>query len=75
MSIANMSKLQVVSRRFIKAFVSGFCTGVAVISIGGVSQWSDLTLALNGLVVSGVMGGINGVIMALEKWASYKDVV
>lgn len=70
-----MNKIQIVSRRFVKAFISGFITGVSVITLGGTSQWSDFSHVINGFFIAGVFGGINGVLMAVEKWASYTEVV
>jgi hypothetical protein len=63
--------IQIVLRRFIKAFISGFVTGVAIISINNVDTWSALGSSLNALAIAGVIGGINGVILASEKAISY----
>lgn len=72
MSLVNkkyMSKdfIKAVGIRFIRAFVSGVATSVILITAANIHTWSDLHIALNALALSGIVGGINGVIMGLDK--------
>ena len=53
--------------RFGRAFITGALTGMAIISIGDISTWTDLGATLNAMLVSAVIGGINGVLMAVDK--------
>ena len=56
-----------VFNRFFRAFVAGALTGVSIITVSDVTTWTDLGTTINAMLVSAVIGGINGVIMALDK--------
>ena len=61
--------------RFIKSFVAGFAG--AIISVGitqatGISNFVSIWGALLGV---GLSGGFFGLLMALQKWASWTDPI
>lgn len=66
-----MKKYQAVLRRFAKAFLSGFFTGCILITVSNIHLWADLWSALNALALAGVVGGINGIILAGQKYFSW----
>ncbi len=66
-------KLKSITFRFLKAFGAGFFSGLVIVSMNSIHNWTDLQTALNGLALAGVIGGINGVVMAGEKWANWQD--
>ena len=68
----NENKFNVILRRFIKAFIGGALSTAVLISVGDIKTWFELATALNALFVSMIIGGINGVILAGEKWYNYK---
>lgn len=58
---------KIVALRFIRAFVSGaVSTMVAVLPLSATS-WTEVGTWLNALALSGIIGGVTGVIMALDK--------
>jgi hypothetical protein len=67
------TKTKVLVSRFLRAFIAGFASTVTVVSIQSVTTWADLGTALNAILLAGVIGGISGVLMALEKWTRWVD--
>lgn len=59
--------------RFLKAFTSGFFTGAVLVTFANVHQWSDLGGTFSAIGLSAVIGGLNGVWMALEKYSFWKE--
>lgn len=69
------TKLERIALRFVKAFIAGFITSIGLITVENIHVWSDLGNVLNAIALSGVIGGINGVIMAAEKMWNWKDAI
>lgn len=69
----NMSKTQSVLKRFLKGFISGAITAMALIAISVPQDFKQLKLILMSLVFAGIAGGINGLILAIQKWATWKE--
>lgn len=65
--------VQAVLRRFTKAFIAGALSTITVISVSGVNSFSDLAMAVKVLALMGVVGGINGVILAGEKFINWQE--
>jgi hypothetical protein len=65
-------KIKVITLRFIRAFVTGALSTMVLLTVGDISNWSDLASALNVLAISGVIGGINGVLQAGDKLLRWK---
>ncbi len=70
----SLDKAKAIALRFIKAFVSGFVTAAGLITASNVHNLTDLHLALATLSIAGTVGGINGVLMAAEKWYNWKEI-
>lgn len=66
-------KYQVVLNRFVKAFVAGFLSTAASVTLQSAATWTELGTALNALLLAGIIGGISGVLMAAEKWSRWVD--
>lgn len=63
---------QAIFSRFARAFIAGALSGVSLVTLTDITTWTDLGRAINVLLVSAVIGGINGVYMALDKWVRFK---
>lgn len=68
-------KLKVISIRFIKAFITGALATGVTITVNSADTWTDLSLALQGVTISLIIGGINGVLMAGDKLIRWKEEV
>lgn len=55
-------------RRFSKAFIAGFVSSAGLITVSDISTWTDLGNALQLLTVAGIVGGVNGILMAVDKF-------
>lgn len=66
-------KVKSILTRLLKGFVSGAVTSMLMVSIVAPGNWTELHTVLSILAVSGLFGGINGLLLALQKWASWKD--
>ena len=72
-----MSKIKVNSIliRLLKGFVSGALTSMGLIAIFVPTNFIQLKLLLSTLLFSAIAGGINGVLLALNKWYSWQETV
>lgn len=59
--------------RLLKGFVSGAVTSMVMISVVAPENWTQLLTVVNVLAVAGIFGGINGVLLAAQKWYSWTD--
>ncbi len=57
--------------RFVKAFVGGFTSSILVVGIAQASGWANFTSILDALLIVGLTGGISGLLLALQKWATW----
>jgi hypothetical protein len=68
-------KARSVINRLVKAFVFGALGNLTFLTIVMPNNWADLTTILAMVSFSCVAGGITGVLMALQKWNSWKDEI
>lgn len=61
--------------RFLKGIIAGAIASMAMVSITQPSQWTDFSSLLNSLGLACAFGGITGLLLALQKWASWTDEV
>lgn len=54
--------------RFIRAFIAGAAAQMALILVFNGSTWEDVTNWLMALGISAIVGGITGLIMAVDKY-------
>ena len=65
-------KTKVIALRFVRAFITGALSTMVLLTASDISNWSDLASALNVLAISGVIGGINGILQAGDKLLRWK---
>ena len=66
-------KIEAIIKRFVKAFISGAFTSMGLIAITTPANWGDLKVLVTILAFAAIGGGLNGVIMAGQKWYSWKE--
>lgn len=66
-------KVKSTLRRFAKGFIAGAITAMTAVPVIMPSDWSGFFPILNALAIAGVFGGMVGFLLAVEKWASWKD--
>ena len=68
-------KIKSILIRLLKGFIAGavatLATAVAVLN--NVHTWTDLYTAFSMLALSAMIGGVTGLVLAAEKWASWQD--
>lgn len=69
----NIQMWQSVGIRFVKAFLAGAAGSITVTSVQNSASWSDLKTALINLALAGTIGGIAGILLAFEKWATWTE--
>lgn len=66
-------KLSSVLTRFLKGAVAGGISAMAVVSYVAPMAWSDFPSILNTLGIAFCGGAIAGLLLSLQKWASWKE--
>jgi formate/nitrite transporter FocA (FNT family) len=66
-------KARSIINRFLKAFISGAFSALGLITIAMPQNWTEVPMLLSMLALSAMYGGLTGVIMAGQKWASWKE--
>lgn len=66
-------KTKAILVRLLKGFLSGAVTSMIMVSVVAPSNWKEMATIINILAVSGIFGGINGLLLAIQKWLSWKD--
>lgn len=59
--------------RFLKGAIAGAAASMALVKYTTPTTWSDFSAILNALGVAAAGGLLTGFILALEKWASWKE--
>ena len=59
--------------RFGKGAVAGAVASMALVSLGTPSLWSDFSSIFNALGVAALSGAMTGLLLALQKWASWQE--
>ena len=68
------TKVKSILMRLLKGFISGALTSMIVIPVVDPNDWTQLITFVNVLVIAGIFGGINGAILAAQKWYSWTEV-
>jgi hypothetical protein len=53
--------------RGLRGFIAGFLSVAVTITISNVTTWGDLGTTLQNIALSGTVGGITGLLLALDK--------
>lgn len=69
-----MNQLKAVVIRFLKGAIAGAAASIGMVSYQTPAIWSDFSTILTSLGVAGTAGAIGGLILALQKWASWKEI-
>jgi hypothetical protein len=54
--------------RFLRGFAAGALAAMAPIVITNVNSWANVGVWMNSLALAGVVGGVAGLILAIDKW-------
>lgn len=68
-------KIWSVAKRFLKGMIAGAAGAMVLITFKVPTAWADFTAIFNALGIAASFGAITGFILALQKWASWKDEV
>ena len=66
-------KFKSIALRFVKSFISGAFSVMALITATNIQSWGSLKIALSSLALSALIGGINGVLMAGHKYFTWTE--
>jgi len=67
-------KARSIINRFTKAFVSGAFSALGLITLATPANWTEVPQLLSMISLAAVYGGLTGIIMAGQKWYSWKEV-
>jgi len=67
-------KIAAVVTRFLKGMIAGAVSAMGMVTYNAPSVWSDFKTILNALALAATFGALTGFLLALQKWASWKDV-
>lgn len=68
-----MLKLKSIIIRLLKGAIAGAIGAMVVISFKVPSTWNDIHSVVSALAIAGAYGAITGLLLAAQKWASWKD--
>ena len=66
-------KTKSILTRFLKGFVAGAITSMVTVPLVAPTDWTGFLPILNSLAIALVFGGVSGLLLAMEKWASWVD--
>jgi len=67
------TKTKATLKRFLKGLISGAVSSMLLVIIPNASSWGDVSTWLTALAISGVIGGLTGFFLSIQKWASWKE--
>lgn len=62
------TKIKIVFLRFLRGVISGAVSTMVVIQFAGGNSFADVQAFLSSLAVAGVIGGVTGGLLALDKY-------
>jgi len=62
-----------IAKRFSRAFLAGFTASAILIVPGSITNYHDLNDWLFALSLAGIIGGITGLLQAIDKALRYKE--
>lgn len=68
-----MNKIQVILLRFLKGAVAAAVVSMGMVTIKQPAIWTDFIPLLQSLGIAGVYGGLVGLLLGLQKWASWTE--
>ena len=67
------NKIYSVLKRFVKGIISGAVSAMMLVQLIQPTNWSDFGSILNSLGIAAAFGALTGLLLALNKWASWTD--
>lgn len=67
------AKAKAVANRFLKAFIFGALSATTMVAAFSGSDFGELQIWLKTISFVLLTGGINGVLMALQKWVDWQE--
>ena len=69
-------KTKAILKRFLKAFISGAIASIVITTYSVPTSWDTMLTTLHTLALVALTGGLSGLLLALQKWASWdSDVI
>lgn len=68
-----MEFAKTIGKRFLRAFFSGFIASAILVVPSTVSDYKDLGNWLSALILAGLVGGITGSLMAIDKILRWQE--
>lgn len=65
--------IQSIIQRFLKGIIAGAVSSMCLVTIQQPAMWADWGVLLNSLGMACAFGGLTGLLLALQKWASWTD--
>lgn len=66
-------KVKSILMRFVKAAISGMFSALGLITIAMPKNWTEVPALISMLLLACLYGAVTGIIMAGQKWYSWKD--
>lgn len=67
------NKIYSVLNRFAKGIISGAVSAMVMVQFVQPTVWSDFGSIFNSLGIAGSFGAMTGLLLALQKWASWQE--
>lgn len=67
------TKITSILNRFAKGIIAGAVSSMSMVSLTQPEIWSDFNSLLGSLAMSATFGALTGFLLALQKWASWKE--
>ncbi len=64
--------IKAIAFRFLRAFVAGAVATMSTVLIFSGNSWGDVSVWLTGLALSGLVGGVTGLIQATDKFLRFQ---
>lgn len=68
-----MNKYTSVINRFLKGSIAGAVSSMSLVTLSQPKIWSDFGSVFNSLGIAFLFGAVTGMLMALQKWASWEE--
>ena len=66
-------KVYSILKRFAKGIISGAISAMMLVQLIEPTNWSDFNSIFNSLGIAAAFGSITGLLLAINKWASWED--
>lgn len=67
------TKIKSILMRFLKGIIAGAIASMSMVTITQPTIWADFGTLFNSLGLACAFGGLTGLLLALQKWASWTE--